>query len=99
MCWQGLWARVRARGGMPGMSQLASEARSSRAVGCAATRTPVPRTHLEIARSAFALGKPVFCEKPLGASLAESRELASLAQDAGVANMVGFNYVRCPATQ
>lgn len=56
-------------------------------------------THLEIARAALELGKPVLCEKPLGASLAESRELCELADSRGVVNMVGFNYVRTPATQ
>lgn len=56
-------------------------------------------THLDIAKAAFALGKPVFCEKPLGASLSQSREMVALANSAGVANMTGFNYVRTPATQ
>ena len=56
-------------------------------------------THREIAEAAFALGKPVFCEKPLGASLADARAMVAAAKAAGVANMIGFNYVRTPATQ
>lgn len=56
-------------------------------------------THLEIASAAMELGKPVMCEKPLGASLQESRALCELAESRGVVNMVGFNYVRTPATQ
>jgi predicted dehydrogenase len=56
-------------------------------------------THRAIAEAAFAVGKPVFCEKPLGASLEDSRAMTSAAEKAGVANMVGFNYVRTPATQ
>ena len=56
-------------------------------------------THLDIARAAFALGKPVFCEKPLGASLAQAAEMTALAEASGVVNMVGFNYVRTPATR
>ncbi len=56
-------------------------------------------THLEIAKAAFALGKPVLCEKPLGASLAQSREMVAAAQSSGVTNMVGFNYIRTPASQ
>ena len=56
-------------------------------------------THLEIARLAFALGKPVFCEKPMGASLAESREMVALAAASKQPNMVGFNYIRTPASQ
>ncbi len=56
-------------------------------------------THREIAEAALALGKPLFCEKPLGASLAEAEAMVTAAASAGVANMVGFNYVRTPATQ
>ncbi|PHQ79486.1 MAG: oxidoreductase [Thalassobium sp.] len=54
-------------------------------------------THREIALAAFALSKPVFCEKPLGASLAESREMVAAA--VGQISMVGFNYIRTPASQ
>ena len=56
-------------------------------------------THRAVAEAAFALGKPVFCEKPLGASLADSRAMVAAAEASGAANMVGFNYVRTPATQ
>ncbi len=54
-------------------------------------------THLKIAAAAFALSKPVFCEKPLGASLAESRAMVAAAQ--GQISMTGFNYIRTPASQ
>ena len=57
------------------------------------------QTHRDIALAAFALGKPVFCEKPLGATVEESREMVATAEAAGVANMVGFNYIRTPASQ
>lgn len=56
-------------------------------------------THRHIAEAAFALGKPVFCEKPLGASLEDARAMAKAARSSGVAHMIGFNYVRTPATQ
>ncbi|WP_299783610.1 Gfo/Idh/MocA family oxidoreductase [uncultured Roseobacter sp.] len=56
-------------------------------------------THRAIADAAFALGKPVFCEKPLGASLDDSRAMVAAADAAGVANMTGFNYIRTPASQ
>lgn len=56
-------------------------------------------THRAIAEAAFAAGKPVFCEKPLGASLADARAMVAAAEGAGLINMIGFNYVRTPATQ
>lgn len=56
-------------------------------------------THREIALAAFALGKPVFCEKPLGATLADSIAMQDAAQASGAINMVGFNYIRTPASQ
>jgi len=56
-------------------------------------------THRDIALAAIALGKPVFCEKPLGASLDDSLAMTQAAEAAGVANMVGFNYIRTPASR
>ena len=56
-------------------------------------------THRAVAEAAFLLGKPVFCEKPLGASLSDSRAMVAAAAQSGASNMVGFNYVRTPATQ
>ena len=56
-------------------------------------------THRAIAEAAFAAGKPVFCEKPLGASLNDARAMAAAAKASGLPNMIGFNYVRTPATR
>lgn len=56
-------------------------------------------THRAIAEAAFAAGKPVFCEKPLGASLQDAQAMTAAAEASGLANMIGFNYVRTPATQ
>ncbi|HMK85799.1 MAG TPA: Gfo/Idh/MocA family oxidoreductase [Steroidobacteraceae bacterium] len=56
-------------------------------------------THREIALAAFTAGKPVFCEKPLGASLEDARVMTAAAAAAGLTNMVGFNYIRAPAMQ
>ncbi len=56
-------------------------------------------THREIAEAAFVLGKPVLCEKPLGASIDDSRAMVAAAEAAGAINMVGFNYIRTPASQ
>ncbi|WP_171133199.1 MULTISPECIES: Gfo/Idh/MocA family protein [unclassified Ruegeria] len=56
-------------------------------------------THREIALAAFAKGKPVFCEKPLGENLADSIAMNDAAVASGQINMVGFNYIRTPASQ
>ncbi|WP_170386124.1 Gfo/Idh/MocA family protein [Ruegeria atlantica] len=56
-------------------------------------------THRQIAEAALALGKPVLCEKPLGASMEDGAAMVAAAEASGVTNMVGFNYVRTPATQ
>ncbi len=68
------------------------------AVGAVVIASP-PQTHLEITRAAAALGKPVFCEKPLGASLSDATEMTQIAEDAGLVSMIGFNYIRTPASQ
>jgi len=56
-------------------------------------------THRAVAEAAFARGKPVLCEKPLGASPEDARAMVAAAEASGVANMVGFNYIRTPASQ
>lgn len=55
--------------------------------------------HRAIATAAFAARKPVFCEKPLGASIEDARAMVAMAEASGLPNMIGFNYVRTPATQ
>ncbi|QMU57352.1 MAG: gfo/Idh/MocA family oxidoreductase [Boseongicola sp.] len=56
-------------------------------------------THLEIAEAAFALGKPVMCEKPMGLDVTQAAAMASAAEKSGAANMVAYNYIRTPASQ
>ena len=53
--------------------------------------------HAEPTLAVLAAGKPVLCEKPLGATLDEARALRDAAEEAGVANAVGFNYRYVPA--
>ncbi len=47
-------------------------------------------THYPIAMAAIERGLHVFCEKPLGMDLAETRKMTEAAQQAGVKNMVAF---------
>ena len=56
-------------------------------------------THREIALACFAAGKHVFCEKPLGLGVAESRIMAEAARQSARIHMTGFNYIRTPASQ
>lgn len=73
---------------------LVADARVEAVVIAAPQATP-----RQISEAAFALGKPVFCEKPLGASLADAQAMVAAAESADLPNMIGFNYVRTPATQ
>jgi myo-inositol 2-dehydrogenase/D-chiro-inositol 1-dehydrogenase len=54
-------------------------------------------THLEIALAAARAGKMVMCEKPLGRSAAESKQMVEAVEQAKVPNMVWYNYRRIPA--
>jgi myo-inositol 2-dehydrogenase/D-chiro-inositol 1-dehydrogenase len=54
-------------------------------------------THREIAIAAAQAGKIVMCEKPLGRDTSESKAMVRAVEDAGVANMVWYNYRRVPA--
>lgn len=53
--------------------------------------------HHDIAIAAAEAGKMVMCEKPLGRTAAESAEMVSAVETAGVPNMVWYNYRRIPA--
>ena len=53
--------------------------------------------HKEMAIYAARAGKTVFCEKPLGNSFADAKEMLDAAEAAKVVNMVCFNYRRVPA--
>jgi predicted dehydrogenase len=53
--------------------------------------------HRDIALTALAAGKPVYCEKPLANTAAETKEMAQAAAAAGVPTLVGFNYLKNPA--
>ena len=53
--------------------------------------------HREMAIYAANAGKTVFCEKPLGNSFADAKEMLDAAESNKVVNMVCFNYRRTPA--
>ena len=55
--------------------------------------------HRDIALAALETGKHVLCEKPLGASLDDAQTMVAAAQASGLTNMIGFNYIRTPASQ
>jgi predicted dehydrogenase len=53
--------------------------------------------HAEIAIAAAKAGKAICCEKPLALNVAQAEEMVQAVEDAGVANLVSFNYRRVPA--
>ena len=50
-----------------------------------------PAFHRPHALDALAAGKAVYCEKPLGVDVAESRDLAERAEASGLVNIVNFS--------
>lgn len=55
--------------------------------------------HRDMTLAAIAAGKHVLCEKPLALSAREANEMANAAERAGVKTLVGYNYIKNPATQ
>ena len=52
--------------------------------------------HKSMALAAIAVGKHVYCEKPLAPLASDAREMAEAAETAGVKTQVGFNYLCNP---
>lgn len=55
--------------------------------------------HQSMALEAIAHGKHVLCEKPLGMDAEQADAMALASARAGVQTLVGFNYMKNPATQ
>ncbi len=53
--------------------------------------------HAEIAIAAAKAGKAICCEKPLALNVAQAEQMVKAIEDAGVPNLVSFNYRRVPA--
>ena len=58
-----------------------------------------PVWHAEYAIAAMAAGKAVYCEKPLGVDIGESRALVERARAAGVVNIVNFSLASAAAVR
>lgn len=56
-----------------------------------------PDYHAEYAIAAAKADKPVFCEKPLGVDVAQSRELVNTIEAAGIPNAVNFSFAASPS--
>ncbi len=54
--------------------------------------------HKEIAIAAAKAGKHIYCEKPLAVTLEDAKAMMDTAESAGVKTLVGFNYLKSPAT-
>ncbi|MCH8119266.1 MAG: Gfo/Idh/MocA family oxidoreductase [Planctomycetes bacterium] len=53
--------------------------------------------HAEIAIAAARAGKTICCEKPLALNVPQAEEMVKAVEEAGVPNLVSFNYRRVPA--
>jgi len=56
-------------------------------------------THLALVAEAASAGKPIFCEKPLALTLADTDQAIAAVEAAGVPMQIGFHYHFIPAYQ
>lgn len=56
-------------------------------------------SHAEIAIAAARAGKHIICEKPIARTLDEAKQMYHAVKEAGVINMLAFNYRMTPAVQ
>ncbi len=53
--------------------------------------------HRQMTEAAASAGKAIYCEKPLALTLADGIAMRDAVQEAGVASLTGYNYLRNPA--
>ena len=53
--------------------------------------------HAEIAIAAAKAGKTICCEKPLALNVSQAEQMVKVVEEAGVPNLISFNYRRVPA--
>jgi 1,5-anhydro-D-fructose reductase (1,5-anhydro-D-mannitol-forming) len=51
-----------------------------------------PKTHRTYVLKTLSAGKPIYCEKPLGIDIAESRDLVKQVTRSGLPNIINFNH-------
>jgi predicted dehydrogenase len=73
----------------------ADEVFSDKTINAVAIATPV-HLHYELAMKSLRAGKHTFIEKPMASSVAECRELLSLAHEQGLTLMVGHTFIYSP---
>ena len=87
---------IGARWGIPAAYDSVSEMLDAEQLDALLALTP-NKHHHEAVMAALGHGLAVLCEKPLGMTAAEAREMAEAAEHAGVTTMVPFTYRFMPA--
>ena len=94
-------ARARAAVDLLGFERCVADWRAvvdDPAVEAVSIATP-NRLHREVALAAIEAGKHVWIEKPVGRVPADTAEIASAVEWAGIRSLVGFNYRHAPAVR
>jgi len=78
------------------IAESADDAISGQDTGVVYIACP-PVWHKEYAVAAMQTGKAIYCEKPLGIDVAQSRDLVEQARDASVVNIVNFSLASAAA--
>ena len=89
--------RVRHRNGDGRNARPTGEKSSIGPTSTSSTFRRRPILHHEIAMAAAKAGKHIFCEKPIGLSSAQAREMCEAAERSGIVHYLNHNYRRNPA--